>query len=460
MISADLSRRSFLRGLGVSLALPGFESLAKGSVQSIPLRMGFAYVPNGVIMENWRPTRLGTEYVFPAALKPLEKMKRDFQILSGLDHTKANANGDGAGDHARAIATFLTGCQARKTAGKDIKIGVSVDQVAAESIGKKTKLPSLELSCDAARGSGKCDSGYSCAYQYNLSWKNESVPVPAESNPRSAFERLFGQTQFGSDRKAVQRRVEQDKSVLDFVLEDAKRMKGRLGYDDQDKLEEYFDSVREVESRISGSLRKQEDFSDLERPEGIPGNYQDHIRTMFDLMALAYRSDLTRISTFLLAHDGSNRSFREIGVPEGHHSLSHHREDDEKIRKLSRIDRFYCEQFAYFMNKLAGFKERDGSRLLDHCMIVYGSGISDGNRHRHVDLPVLLAGGKAHGLKTGRHHDFSGQLATLAPEEKEEINRSKEGYGIPMSNLHLGLLSKMGVRADRLGDSTGIVDSF
>ena len=460
MISADLSRRSFLRGLGVSLALPGFESLAKVEPKSIPLRMGFAYVPNGVIMENWRPKRLGNEFAFPSALKPLEKTKRDFQILSGLDHTKANANGDGGGDHARASATFLTGCQARKTAGKDIRIGVSVDQGAAESIGKKTKLPSLELSCDAARGSGKCDSGYSCAYQYNLSWKNESVPVPAESNPRLAFERLFGQSQLGVDRKAVQRRVAQDKSVLDFVLEDAKRMSGRLGYDDKEKLEEYLDSVREVESRISGSLRKQDDFSNLERPEGIPDRYRDHIRTMFDLMALAYRSDLTRISTFLLAHDGSNRSFREIGVPEGHHSLSHHREDPVKMRKLSNIDRFYCEQFAYFVTKLAGFKESDGSRLLDHCMVVYGSGISDGNRHRHVDLPVLLAGGKAHGLKTGRHHDFSGKMASLTPGDKEEINRSKEGYGIPMTSLHLGLLAKMGGRADRLGDSTGIADNF
>ena len=460
MISTDLSRRTFLRGFGVSLALPGFESLAKDGVRSVPLRMGFAYVPNGVIMENWRPKHLGTDFSCPSALKPLDKMKKDFQVLSGLDHTKANANGDGGGDHARASATFLTGCQARKTAGKDIRIGVSVDQVAAQSIGKKTKLPSLELSCDAARGSGKCDSGYSCAYQYNLSWKNESVPVPAESNPRSAFERLFGQAQSGSDAKALRRRVALDKSVLDFVLEDAKKMKGRLGYDDKEKLEEYLESVREVESRISGSLDNHEDFSDLKRPEGIPHSYKEHIRSMFDLMALAYRSDITRISTFLLAHDGSNRSFREIGVPEGHHSLSHHRDDLEKMRKLSNIDRFYSEQFAYFINKLSSFKESDGSRLLDHCMILYGSGISDGNRHRHVDLPVLLAGGKAHGLKTGRHHDFSGKMASLSPGEKEEINRSKEGYGIPMSNLHLGLLARMGVQTDRLGDSTGIADSF
>ncbi len=460
MISGNLSRRFFLRGLGVSLALPNLDSFGRVTDNHIPLRLGFAYVPNGVIMKNWRPKQLGNDFACPSALKPLEKMKGDLQVLSGLDHTKANANGDGGGDHARASATFLTGCQARKTSGKDIKIGISVDQLVAESIGRQTKLPSLELSCDASRGSGKCDSGYSCAYQYNLSWKSESIPMPAESNPRSAFERLFGHSQPGADRKAVERRVSQDKSVLDFVLEDAKRMKTRLGYDDQQKLEEYFGSVREVESRISRSLRKQEDFSELEQPEGIPDQYRDHIRIMFDLMALAYRSDVTRVSTFLLAHDGSNRSFREIGVPEGHHGLSHHREDPIKMRKLSSIDHFYCEQFAYFLTKLAGFKESDGSRLLDHCMILYGGGISDGNRHRHVDLPILLAGGKSHGLATGRHHDFSSKRAKLTPSKKLEIDQSKEGFGIPMSNLHLGLLAKMGGQADRLGDSTGIADSF
>jgi len=461
MITETTTRRIFLRGLGVSLALPSLNSFGRGPADSaIPLRLGFAYVPNGVIMDNWRPRLLGKDYEFPSSLKPLENLRKDFQVLSGLDHTKANANGDGGGDHARANATFLTGCQARKTAGKDIKIGVSVDQLAAEHLGRKTKLSSLELSCDASRGSGKCDSGYSCAYQYNLSWKTESTPMPGESNPRAAFERLFGTSQQGVDRKAVQRRIGHDKSILDFVLEDARRMKSRIGYDDQQKLDEYFVSVRELESKISTRSSKQNDFTDLESPDGIPNQYRDHIRIMFDMMALAYRSDLTRVSSFLLAHDGSNRSFREIGVPEGHHSLSHHRDDQIKKRKLSRIDRFYCEQFAHFMTRLSEFKETDGSRLLDHCMILYGGGISDGNRHRHVDLPVLLAGGAAHGLKTGRHHDFSSRRSTLTKGEKEEIDRSKEGVGIPMANLHLGLLSKMGVPAENLGDSTGKAENL
>jgi len=462
MIAESSTRRVFLRNLGVSLALPNLESLAgkTGSGASIPLRLGFAYVPNGVIMENWRPSKLGRQFDFPTSLQPLEESRRDFQILSGLDHTKANANGDGGGDHARASATFLTGCQARKTSGKDIKLGVSVDQVAAQAIGHATKLPSLELSCDGSRRSGKCDSGYSCAYQYNLSWKSESIPVPAESNPRSVFERLFGQAEFSQDRKAASRRIKTAGSVLDFVLEDARKMKSRLGYEDRQKLEEYFSSVREVETRIRSKDGASESFADVESPEGIPNAYRDHVRSMFDMMTLAFRADLTRISTFLLAHDGSNRSFREIGVPEGHHSLSHHRDDPVKIRKLSRIDRFYCEQFAYFLKRLSGFREKDGSRLLDHCMIVYGGGISDGNRHRHVDLPVLLAGGKAHGLKTGRHFDYSGKKTKFSPTEIEEIERTKDGFGIPMANLHLGLLEKMGVKANSLGDSTGIARDF
>ena len=456
MTSIIQGRRTFLRGLGVSLALPSLESFGRGvSAQNIPLRMGFSYIPNGVIMEHWRPKEFGTKFTFPKSLAPLEARKNDIQVLSGLDHTKANANGDGGGDHARAGATFLTGCQARKTAGRDIRIGISVDQVAAEHFKAQTPLPSLELSCDASRRSGKCDSGYSCAYQYNLSWKTESIPMPAESNPRFVFERLFGKSDYAADQRAVRKRIARDKSVLDFVLEDAKRMRSRLGYDDSQKLDEYFVGVREVESRINGRLKEQQNLTELDCPDGIPGEYQDHIRTMFDLQALAYRSDITRVATFLLAHDGSNRSFREIGVAEGHHSLSHHRDDSLKKQKLAEIDRFYSEQFAYFLEKLAGFRESDGSRLLDHCMIVYGGGISDGNRHRHVDLPILLAGGKSHGLSTGRHQDYSGKLENFSAKQREDFSKSKDGFGVPMTNLYLGLLNKMGVDAETLGDSTG-----
>jgi len=436
MTSSKITRRSILRGLGVSLAIPSLESFAVGGVSGIPLRMGFTYIPNGVIMDEWRPLETGPLKSLPNSLKPLQNHTADFQLISGLNHTKAYANGDGGGDHARANATFLTGCQARKTAGKDIKVGVSVDQIAADAIGDKTKLRSLELSCDGVRRSGKCDSGYSCAYQYNLSWKTESMPMVPESNPRFVFERLFGNASSPTDRKGQLKRRVLNKSILDFALQGASNFNKRLGKLDQEKLSEYFTSVRELEKRIEREEKNWEKLPDLKSPVGIPENYRAHLRLMFDMMVLAFQSDSTRISSFLLAHDGSNRSFRDIGVPEGHHSLSHHKNDPEKIKKLAKIDHFYSEQFAYFIDKLSTTQEIDGSRLLDHCMIVFGGGISDGNRHRHSDLPVLLAGGSSHGLTTGRHVDYE---------------------GVPMTNLYLGMLDRAGVQASQVGDSSGLI---
>ena len=434
MTSSKMTRRSILRGLGVSLAIPCLESFAVGGVSGIPLRMGFTYIPNGVIMDEWRPLETGPLKSLPNSLKPLQNHTADFQVISGLNHTKAYANGDGGGDHARANATFLTGCQARKTAGKDIKVGVSVDQIAADAIGDRTKLRSLELSCDGVRRSGKCDSGYSCAYQYNLSWKTESMPMVPESNPRLVFERLFGNASSPSDRKGQLKRRALNKSILDFALQGASNFNKRLGKLDQEKLSEYFTSVRELEKRIEREEKNWEKLPDLKSPVGIPENYRAHLRLMFDMMVLAFQSDSTRISSFLLAHDGSNRSFRDIGVPEGHHSLSHHKNDPEKIKKLAKIDHFYSEQFAYFIDKLSTTQEIDGSRLIDHCMIVFGGGISDGNRHKHSDLPVLLAGGSSHGLTTGRHVDYE---------------------GVPMTNLYLGMLDRAGVQASQVGDSSG-----
>ena len=416
------------------MAIPSLESFAVGGVSGIPLRMGFTYIPNGVIMDEWRPLETGPLKSLPNSLKPLQNHTADFQLISGLNHTKAYANGDGGGDHARANATFLTGCQARKTAGKDIKVGVSVDQIAADAIGDRTKLRSLELSCDGVRRSGKCDSGYSCAYQYNLSWKTESMPMVPESNPRLVFERLFGNASSPTDRKGQLKRRALNKSILDFALQGASNFNKRLGKLDQEKLSEYFTSVRELEKRIEREEKNWEKLPDLKSPVGIPENYRAHLRLMFDMMVLAFQSDSTRISSFLLAHDGSNRSFRDIGVPEGHHSLSHHKNDPEKIKKLAKIDQFYSEQFAYFIDKLSTTQEIDGSRLLDHCMIVFGGGISDGNRHRHSNLPVLLAGGSSHGLTTGRHVDFQ---------------------GVPMTNLYLGMLDRAGVQASQVGDSSG-----
>lgn len=436
MTSSKITRRSILRGLGVSLAIPSLESFAVGGVSGIPLRMGFTYIPNGVIMDEWRPLETGPLKSLPNSLQPLQNHTAEFQVISGLNHTKAYANGDGGGDHARANATFLTGCQARKTAGKDIKVGVSVDQIAADAIGDRTKLRSLELSCDGVRRSGKCDSGYSCAYQYNLSWKTESMPMVPESNPRLVFERLFGNASSPTDRKGQLKRRALNKSILDFALQGASNFNKRLGKLDQEKLSEYFTSVRELEKRIEREEKNWEKLPDLKSPVGIPENYRAHLRLMFDMMVLAFQSDSTRISSFLLAHDGSNRSFRDIGVPEGHHSLSHHKNDPEKIKKLAKIDHFYSEQFAYFIDKLSTTQEIDGSRLLDHCMIVFGGGISDGNRHRHSDLPVLLAGGSSHGLTTGRHVDYE---------------------GVPMTNLYLGMLDRAGVQASQVGDSSGLI---
>ena len=429
-----ITRRSVLRSLGVSMSIPAMESFGRPSIAEIPLRMGFTYIPNGVIMDQWRPKEIGKLSELPTSLKPLQEHTEDFQVMSGLDHTKAYANGDGAGDHARANATFLTGCQAKKTAGKDIKIGVSVDQIAADAIGDRTKLRSLELSCDGVRKSGKCDSGYSCAYQYNLSWKTESMPMVPESNPRLVFERLFGSSSSPLDRKAQLKRRALNKSILDFALESARGFNSRLSKLDQDKLDEYFSSLRELEQRIEREEKNWDQLPSIKTPEGIPNNYSEHLKIMFDMMVLAFQSDSTRISSFLLAHDGSNRSFRDIGVPEGHHSLSHHKNDPEKIKKLAKIDQFYSEQFAHFLHKLSTTKEVDGSRLLDHCMIVFGGGISDGNRHRHSDLPVLLAGGRVHGLTNGRHIDYG---------------------GVPMTNLYLGILDRAGVKATQVGDSTG-----
>ncbi len=436
MNKGTISRRSIIRGLGFSLALPAMESFGLSNTPKIPLRMGFAYIPNGVIIDEWQPRSIGVLNELPTSLKPLQNSTKDFQILSGLDHTKAYANGDGGGDHARANATFLTGCQAKKTAGKDIKVGVSVDQIAAAKMGDQTKLRSLELSCDGVRKSGKCDSGYSCAYQYNLSWKTESMPMVPESNPRLVFERLFGSSSTSTDRNHQLKRRYQKKSILDFALSDAKSMQRRLSKIDRDKLNEYFTSVRQLEKTIEREEHAISKIPETQRPVGLPNNYSEHLRMMFDMMILAYQSDTTRVSSFLLAHDGSNRSFRDIGVPEGHHSLSHHRNDPSKIKKLAKIDRFYSEQFGYFINKLSSLKEIDGTRLIDHCVIIFGSGISDGNRHHHSNLPVLLAGGNAHGFTNGRHVDFK---------------------GVPMTNLYLAMLKKAGVHASHVGDSTGML---
>ncbi len=442
--TSSLNRRQLLRGFGTVLALPWLESLAPRAVRAaaakaaLPMRAAWLYVPNGVNVQEWMPTGEGRDYQLSPALSELSKIKDEFTVLSGLAHDKARSHGNGGGDHARATATFLTGCMPKKTAGADIHLGESVDQIAARQIGRQTRLPSLELSTDGQRSAGRCDSGYSCAYQFNLAWKSETMPMAPEMDPRLAFERLFGlgSVTMGSGPEAERARKTR-RSVLDSVMGEAKSLQARAGDADRRKLEEYLDSVREIERRIEQAESVSTKVPDAARPEGIPERYEDHIRAMMDLLVLAFQTDSTRVATFLLAHDGSNRSFPELGVADAHHALSHHQKDPEKLRKIALIDRFYVRQFGYLIEKLRQATVGE-ERLLDRTLITYGGGICDGDRHNHDNLPILLAGGKADGLQHGRRWVLNGE--------------------VPMTNLHLGILDRLGVKAERIGDSTGVLN--
>lgn len=430
-------RRRFLKGLATTLALPSLDAFAAPvrAAAKHPTRLAFIYVPNGVHLDRWRPTGTETAFTLPETLQPLASLRSEFSVLRHLDHDLAAPGKDGAGDHARANATFLTGCRAHKTAGADIRLGTSVDQLAASHLGHLTRLPSLELSTDPSRSSGQCDSGYSCAYQFNLSWIDEKTPAPAERDPRLVFEKLFGSGNPDEDA----RRRHYRKSILDFVLDDARRMRTRLGSTDRAKIDEYLTSVRDIERRIEQAEKFRIEVPEDRRPNGVPATYAEHIQLQFELMTLAFQTDATRIASFLLAHDGSNRPFPELGITGGHHQLSHHRSDPEALDGIALIDRFYVEQFAKFLQRLKDTPEGEGN-LLDHSMIVYGSGISDGNRHSHEDLPVLLAGRGNGTLRPGR-----------LIEAKEDT---------PMTNLYLSLLDRLNVPAERIGDSTGRLESI
>jgi hypothetical protein len=439
MMETRISRRTVLRGLSATIALPLLDAMvpvaARGAaVDKLPRRMAFFYVPNGVHMQDWKPQAEGAAFEMPYILEPLKPFKDDMLVLTGLTQDKARPNGDGPGDHARSLASFLTGCQAKKTHGADIKVGVSVDQLAAEKVGSQTKFASLELGCDRGQQAGNCDSGYSCAYSSNISWKGESTPVAKEINPRLVFERLFGSGTPGADSA---KKSKYDRSVLDYVLEDASALKGRLGSRDQRKLDEYLTSVREIEQRIARletESTAQDPSLNFAKPGGVPSDYAEHIRAMEDLMVLAFQGDITRISTMVIANEGSNRSYPFIEVPEGHHDLSHHGRDPKKQAKIREINRFHVTNFAYFVEKLKSIREGDGT-LLDNCMIVYGSGISDGNRHNHNDLPILLVGRGGGTYKTGQHLKYADNT--------------------PLNNLYLSMLDRIDAQAETLGDATG-----
>lgn len=440
--SWHVSRRTALQGLGVSLALPLLDAMLPSSLMAAagparaPKRMAFLYVPNGINMAEWKPTAEGGNFELPNTLKPLEPFRDQLLVLTGLTADKARANGDGPGDHARAMSAFLTGCQPRKTAGANIKAGVSADQVAAQKIGSATKFASLEIGCESGRQAGSCDSGYSCAYSSTISWRGEASPVAKETNPRLIFQRLFSLEGKMGDSKTY-RQAAYQRSLLDYVAEDAKSLQNRLGATDQRKLDEYLTGVREIEQRLA-RLEKNVDVKGVpegvQMPTGMTRTMQEHLRLLADMMVLAFQADLTRVCTFPFANEGSNRPYREIGISEGHHDLSHHQRNKEKLEKIQKINQFHIEQLAYLLGRLKSIREGDGC-LLDSCMIAYGSGNSDGNRHNHDDLPILLMGKGGGTVKPGRHVVYA--------------------RNTPVTNLWLSMLDRMGASVPSLGDSTG-----
>jgi hypothetical protein len=436
-----MNRRRFLRGLGACVALPAFGSLepmralAASTTAKAPVRMAVLYVPNGIIPGAWWPEKTGSDFALPETLQPLEKLRDKFQLISGLQDLSANPGADGAGDHARAGGTFLTGVRIKKTAGSDIHAGVSIDQVVAQQIGHLTRFPSLELSCDSVRKAGDCDSGYSCAYAYNLAWRSANQPLTPEPNPRLVFERLFGTGSRDERINNLKRRQAEQHSILDFVMDDADDIQKKMSGRDKQKLDQYLTSVREIEQRIERAERMPVNNPAADAPPGIPAEFGQHIQLMFDMLLLAFQTDSTRVATMLIAAEGSNRTFTEIGIAEGHHNLTHHRNDPELIGKVKQIDLWYAKHLANFLQRMDETKDVDGNSLLHNSMIMYGSGNADGNRHTHTNLPVLLAGHGGGTLNPGRYTQTD---------------------STPLTNLFLSMADRMGVQGlERHGDSTG-----
>ena len=442
----QLPRRTFLRGLGTALALPMLESMMPSTrllgatlgsaATAAPKRMAFIYVPNGVNVDKWVPEKDGADYELSPTLSPLEAHRRDITILSGLAQKNAFGLGDGGCDHARASATYLTGVHPKKSAS-DIHAGISADQMVANTIGDQTRFRSLELTCDRGQEAGACDSGYSCAYQFNISWRSPSLPMNPEIEPKAAFDRLFGNGNAGETKEAQARRQRYDTSVLDFVQDHAKKLEAQLGTTDRRKLDEYFTAIREVELQIQKNGQTPPTVPEGAAPD-LEASYtfERHMRLMFDIMTLAFQTDSTRVATFLVAHDGGNRPYPFAGVAQGHHHISHHRNAPAALANLAIIDKWHVTQFAYFLEKLKSVKEGDGN-LLDNSMIVYGGGISDGNAHSHDNLPTVLAGKGGGTITPGRH------IWVDAQDYK------------PMANLHVSLMNRMGVKTDHFADSTG-----
>jgi hypothetical protein len=439
----NISRRTVLKGVGTVVALPWLEAMlprvrAAEAAPAAPRRMAFIYVPNGANMDEWYPEGEGADFEFSSILKPLAPLKEDILVLSGLACDKARPNGDGAGDHARASSAFLTGAQARKTEGANFRSGLSADQVAALKLGDRTRLASLELGIDRFRGTGNCDSGYSCVYEHTLAWRDATTPLPTETDPKAIFDRLFAESPNDPDRL---RRGRLRTSVLDAVLEDAHALGRDLGGSDRQKLDQYLSSVRDLEQRIARAekLPPVQLPSGVKRPENLPADLTEHFHLTSDLLALAFQTDVTRIATFMFAREGSDQKYPMVGVNDGHHSITHHQGKPELLAKIAAINTWHVEQFAYLLKKLKSIPEGEGT-VLDNCMIAYGSAIADGDAHAHHDLPVLFAGRGGGTIQTGRHIRYRSET--------------------PLNNLWLAMLDRFGCPSDRLGDSTGKLDKL
>ena len=445
MTTHTLGRRAFLRGLGATVALPFLSSLAPRALAAAgkpPVRLGFLYVPNGVNMNEWTPAATGVDFALPHTLQPLAPHKNDILVLSGLAQDKGRNNGDGAGDHARAAGSWLTGAQPLKSESCAIRLGVSADQVAAEAFRKETRFASLELGLEPGRQGGKCDSGYACAYSNNISWRNEGSPSGKEISPRLVFERLFSSANPKVAGEEAARRQRYRKSVLDFVMDDARDLSGKVGGSDKQKIDEYLTAVREIETRVEAAERSVKLAQDAgliqgyDVPEQIPESFTEHSTLMMDLMALAFQTDTTRVATCMLANEGSNRAYRNLNINRGHHEISHHQNNPDNLRQIRDINRFHVQQFAYLINKLKSIPDGDGT-LLDNSMLLYGAALADGNRHEHENLPLLMAGRGGGTILPGRHIRYANET--------------------PMCNLLVSMLQRAGVNAQRHGDSTGLL---
>ncbi|MCW5963308.1 MAG: DUF1552 domain-containing protein [Bryobacterales bacterium] len=437
MTRRSLARRTFLRGLGTTIALPFLDAMVPAFASSglpgkKPVRMAFVYVPNGIMMDGWNPDYEGKLGELPRILKPLEAHKQDITLIGNLTHNTGRALLDGAGDHGRCSGSYLTGIQVKKTL-VDIKAGVSCDQLVANEVGKATRFPSLEVGLEDARQAGDCDSGYSCAYTNNLAWRSETQPLPPILDPRALFERLFGDGTVLSPEARVAQAAER-RSILDFVMGDTQKLKSDLGPTDRRKLDEYLSSVREIERQIEKASSDNAQIDPkMDKPYGVPADFAEHFRLMTDMVTVAFQADLTRVLTFLVTREGSSRAYRELGIPDGHHPLTHHQGKPELMEKVRRINEYHAAQFSGWLTKLKSIKEGDSS-LLDNCMIMYGAGLSDGNRHTHEDLPTLLAGSGGNHFKTGRR-----------------IVCRRE---TPMCNLFMTMMDRMGVKTEHFGDGT------